>query len=617
MTGNEILSDIVVHNKYARYLGGRRETWPELVMRSAEMHAKKYPQWEKEIYEVFAKYVLPKKIVPSMRSLQFAGKPIELSPNRLYNCAFVAVDNYRAFSETMFLLLGGSGVGFSVQKRHITQLPVITPPRGSHRYVVQDSIVGWSDAIKTLMKAYFFGERRPEFDLNDLRDKGSLLVTSGGRAPGPEPLRECLRKIEGILKKKKYGERLTPIEVFDIQCFIAESVLAGGIRRSATIALFDKEDDQMLTSKTGDWWLENPQRALANISAVLHRKETSKQQFDRIFKMTRASGSGEPGFVWTYDYDMGVNPCVEISIKNCGFCNLTEVNGANLKDEDDLLERVLAATFIGTLQAGYTDFYYLRPEWKRNTEEEALLGVSITGVASMVGYSDAILQTVSKKAVEYNRYLAGELGIRPAKRVTCIKPSGTTSLVLGSSSGIHAWYADFYIRRMRLNKTEALYKYVLEKLPEFVEDDYLRPYDTAVLSIPMRSPEGAVLRSESALSTLVRVLRYAKNWIKPGHTEGLNTHNVSCTVNVQEEEWNDVKEFMWNERDNYTGISLLPYDNGSYQQAPFEEITEEKYRSMSSILASVNIDLTQVIETEDLTDLKGEVACGGGGCEVR
>jgi ribonucleoside-triphosphate reductase len=310
LNGNEILSDIVVHNKYAQYLGGeqRRETWTEIVMRSAEMDAKKYPELESEIYDVYARYVLPKKVVPSMRKLQFAGKPIELSPNRLYNCAFLNMDNYRAFSETMFLLLGGSGVGYSVQSRHVEKLPSISPPKGTIRYVVQDSIIGWADAVKTLMKAYFLGGPKPRFDLRDIRPKGAHLVTSGGKAPGPVPLGDALTKIERVLEGKAYGEKLLPIEVFDIQCFIAEAVLAGGIRRSATICLFDKSDETMLTAKTGEWWITSPQRAMANISAVLHRGETSKKEFQSIFRRTRASGSGEPGFVWTYDYDYGVNP---------------------------------------------------------------------------------------------------------------------------------------------------------------------------------------------------------------------------------------------------------------------------------------------------------------------
>ena len=306
--GKHLLEDIIVYDKYARHIGTRRENWFEIISRVAEMHAKKFPQFESEIYDAFARFVLPKKLVPSMRSLQFAGKPIEISPSRLFNCSYVAIDDYRAFSETMFLLLGGSGVGFSVQMRHIAQLPSIKVPKGSRKYVIQDSRIGFSEAIRTLLKAYFLGRPRPIYNFQEIRPKGSPLKTSGGKAPGPEPLRKCLIKIEELLKEKEPGSKLTSLEVFDIQCYIAESVLAGGIRRSSTIALFDPYDYSMLTAKTGEWYLENPQRAMANISAVLDRKTTDKELFEKVFKMTEASGSGEPGFVFTNDPDMGVNP---------------------------------------------------------------------------------------------------------------------------------------------------------------------------------------------------------------------------------------------------------------------------------------------------------------------
>lgn len=614
MTGNEIMSDVIIHNKYARYIGGRRENWTELVMRTASMHARKYPDIADEIYDIFGRFVLSKKVVPSMRSLQFAGKAVELSPNRMYNCAFVAMDDYHAFSETMFLLLGGSGVGYSVQKRHVSKLPAISPPTRSARYVIQDSIVGWSDAVKRLMKAYFFGEERPEFDFGDIRDKGERLITSGGKAPGPEPLKEALHKIENILRSKNYGERLSPINVFDIQCHIAEAVLSGGIRRSATICLFDKYDRDMLISKSGDWWVSNPQRAMANISAVLHRRETTREEFDTVFGRTRDSGSGEPGFVLTDDYELGVNPCAEISLRSMGFCNLTEVNGGACETYDDLRNAVISATIIGTLQAGYTDFFYLREGWKRNAEHDALLGVSITGIAGLTWVTDEMLEKLGALAIEINEEWAEIIGIRPAERVTTVKPSGTSSLVMGTSSGIHAWYAPYYARRIRLNKNEALYKYLLSEIPDLVEDDVHRPWDTAVLTVGMKAPADAVLRSESALDTFNRVLRYNKKWVASGHRKGLNRHNVSCTINVKPEEWEELGNAMWENRNEYTGISLLPYDNGTYVQAPFEEITPEEYDRLTKLVHK--IDLTNVVEDEDMTDLQGELACSGGACEI-
>lgn len=322
MLSRNILSDITIYNKYAKHLGTRRENWADIVTRTAEMHARKFPELEDKIYEVFATQVLPKKIVPSMRSLQFAGKPIDLSPNRLFNCAYTAIDDYRAFSEIMFLLLGGSGVGFSVQARHISQLPSVVHPRGERRYVVQDNIIGWSEAVRTLMKAYFFGRPKPRYIFDDIREKGMRLITSGGKAPGPIPLKECLYAIENILHSKRIGEKLSSTEVFDIATHIAEAVLAGGIRRSATIGLFDPWDYDMLTAKSGDWYATKPNRAMANISAVLDRRTTTKGEFEKVFRMTEASRSGEPGFIWTNDPDMGVNPCAEISLPSQGFCNL-------------------------------------------------------------------------------------------------------------------------------------------------------------------------------------------------------------------------------------------------------------------------------------------------------
>jgi ribonucleoside-triphosphate reductase len=305
----DILSDVVVYNKYAKHTGQRRETWPEICTRSAAMFAKEYPDLEAEIYQIFGTYVMEKKVVPSMRCLQFAGKPIELSPNRLFNCAFMNMNHYRAFPETMFMLLGGSGVGFSVQRRHVDALPYIQPPLATARYVVQDSITGWADAVKTLVKAYYGMGPRPRFDFSDIREKGSALVTTGGKAPGPAPLKAALEAIEDIFFQKDYGERLSSIEVFDIQCHIAQAVLSGGVRRSATICLFDADDDAMLTAKYGQWWQDNPQRAMANISAVIDKnKGGQRDAYDKIFRILQDSGSGEPGFAFMQDLDMGYNP---------------------------------------------------------------------------------------------------------------------------------------------------------------------------------------------------------------------------------------------------------------------------------------------------------------------
>jgi len=612
-TNQQVLSDIVVWSKYSKYIPQkqRRENWAEIVTRNAEMHMKKFPDLTDLIFEQYM-YVLDKKVVPSMRSIQFAGKPVELMPSRLFNCAYTAIDDYRAFSEIMFLLLGGSGVGYSVQNRHIKQLPPIQPPHHAERYVIQDSIVGWSDAIKRLMKSYFFGTVRPLFDFGDIRQKGARLNTTGGTAPGPEPLKKTLSRIQEILVQKEYGSRLSSVEVFDIICHIAEGVLSGGIRRSATICYFDHDDEKMLASKSGEWWVQHSQRAMANTSVVLDRRRLTAESFQKVFEITRYSKSGEPGFFLTNDPDICGNPCNEISLQNCGMCNLSEIDISTVVDEADLEARLKAATFIGTLQASYTDFWYLRPEWRRRAEDDALIGVSLTGLASLPDWVD--LEKSAQIVKDYNQYYASLIGINPAKRLTTVKPSGTTSLVLGTASGIHAYYAPFYIRRMQLNKSEALYRYVKDKVPELVEDYYLKPSDTAVLSIPIKAPEGSVFRDEGALAMLDRIHTVQTQWIDNGHINGLNKNNVSCTVNVKEDEWDTVSSWMWKNRDSYAGMSLLPYDNGTYKQAPFEEINEATYEELSKHITK--IDLTEIQEEEDQTDLAGEIACGGGACEI-
>ena len=798
------LSDITVFNKYAKFIPekNRRETWFELCRRNMDMHIRKYPHLETEIREVYATQVMPKKVLPSMRSMQFGGRPIELSPVRIYNCAFLPVNDIAAFSETMFLLLSGTGVGYSVQKKDVDALPTVVGCKSdrSRRFAVADSIEGWADAIKILMKAYFLGRDKPIFDYRDIRPKGAMLVTSGGKAPGPEPLKVCLERIEKMLERA-VGRQLKPIEVHDIQCHIADAVLSGGIRRAAMISLFDVDDEEMLTCKSNlrlenwelevtpdgswhghclyngarhditlsDWDYQNltatsalpwyffeQQRGRANNSVVLHRAHTTEEQFKAIWKKVEESQAGEPGIFWTNDYDWGTNPCCltgdtkiiveawgkirEVTIKaltellawepahvirvlsynlkthmrefkpvlaaamtrqnaelvevycgshslrctpdhkiftvqneyveaqyvingktgiidsgetghlqvfkmklredvyditvadnhnffangilvhNCEiglrpnqFCNLCEVNVSDVTDQEDLNRRVRAAAFLGTLQAGYTDFHYLRPIWKETTEKDALLGVSMTGIGS-----GAVLNLDLREAAahvnEENARVAALLGIEPSARSTTVKPSGTTSLVLGTSSGIHAWHNDYYVRRMRVGKNEPLYHYLKENIPELIEDCKFKPHIESVLSVPQKAPEGAIYRTEPYMDLLERVKRFYKHWVMPGYRHGANTHNVSVTVSLKEDEWKGCGEWMWKNRNFYAGISVLPYDGGTYVQAPFEDITEEKFNEMLKHLA--NIDLSKVIETVDITDHKMEPACAGGACEI-
>ena len=614
----DILSDITVHMKYAKYIPelNRRETWEELVTRNKEMHQKKYPKLADDIEDVY-KLVYNKKVLPSMRSLQFSGKPIELSPNRLYNCSYLPIDSIDSFNECMFLLLSGCGVGYSVQQHHIKKLPAIIKPfeKRSRRFVIGDSIEGWSDAIKVLIKAYL-GDKRTskiKFDYSDIRPKGARLVTSGGKAPGPQPLKECLVKIQGILDEKQDGTYLSSLEAHDIVCHIADAVLAGGIRRAALISLFSAYDEEMIACKSGSWWETNPQRGRANNSAVLIRHKITKDFFMNLWKRIELSGSGEPGIYLNNDKDWGTNPCCEIALRPYQFCNLCEVNVSDVADQDELNTRVKAAAFIGTLQAGYTDFHYLREVWRETTEKDALIGVSMTGIASK-----KVLELDMKKAAEMvkreNTRVAKLIGINKAARTTCVKPAGTTSLVLGTSSGIHAWHNDYYVRRLRVGKNEAIYSYLSVHLPELIKDEYFRPHDTAVIEIPQQAPKGSIVRTESAFDLLERVKQVSDEWVKPGHRAGSNTHNVSATISLKEDEWDKAGEWMWNNRDCYNGLSVLPYDGGTYTQAPFEDISKNEYNERMKHLSIVNLE--NVVEMNDNTDLSGELACAGGSCEV-
>ena len=612
--GLETLSQIVTFNKYAKYLPSsrRRETYDEIIMRYLQMMVDKYPHLAGDIMKN-SQYIFDKKVLPSMRALQFAGPAIQKNEARIYNCCYLPVDDYRAFAEIMFLLLGGTGVGYSVQFKHIEKLPEIRKPIKEQKFLVGDSIEGWADAVKHLIGSYLgYRNTKPRFDFSDIRAKGQRLITAGGKAPGPEPLKTCLFELEQILERKANGEKLQTIEVHDMICHIADSVLAGGIRRAALISLFSADDEQMLTCKFGSWWETNPQRGRANNSAVLVRHRVTKEFFLDLWKKIELSYAGEPGIYFTNNPDWGTNPCCEIALRPYQFCNLCEVNVSNVESQEDLNNRVAVAAFFGTLQAGFTDFHYLRPIWKKTTEKDALIGVGMTGIASMEVFKYDLTEA-ARQAELTNIEVSQSLGINRAARITCVKPSGTTSCVLGTASGIHAWHNDFYIRRMQMSKSEDLYKYLNQNHPSLVKDHLLIP-NSAVVEIPIKAPAGSVLRTESALDTLERVKNVSMKWIKPGHIHGDNTHNVSATISIKNDEWINVGEWMWENKEYYNGLSVLPFDGGSYSQAPFEDITEEQYNNLVGHLTS--IDLTKVIEEDDLTSLMDQAACAGGACEV-
>ena len=609
-----IFSDLIIHMKYARYIPAleRRELWPEICARYGAMLTERYPALSNEIQSQL-QFVLDKKVLPSMRAMQFAGAAIERNNSRIYNCAYLPVDDIRAFSEAMFLLLGGTGVGFSVQTDHVENLPPIRKGEKKRRFLVGDSLEGWADCVKVLMKAYFgLSEYIPDFDYSDIRPKGARLVTAGGKAPGPEPLKLCVAHISAILDRKNNGEKLTPLECHDIMCHIANAVLAGGIRRSAMISLFSYHDEEMLTCKFGNWWEVNEQRGRANNSVVLPRESISKEEFFRLWKKIEFSGSGEPGFYFTNHIDWGTNPCCEIALRPFQFCNLCEVNVSDVASQQDLNERAAAAAFFGTLQAGFTNFHYLREIWKTTTESEALIGVGMTGIAS-----GRVLNLDLKETAEIvkkvNLHISNKINIQFAARCTTIKPSGTSSIVLGTSSGIHAWHDAFYLRRIRIGKNEALYEYLKQFHPELLEDDLLNSRQ-AIIRIPQRAPAGSILRSEDVMQLLERIKKFNREWVRKGYRNGSNANNVSATVNIKAHDWQKVGEWMWENKASYNGLSVLPFDNGSYKQAPFEDLTQEDFEKLELCLRDLN--LSNVFEPDDSTDLQAEAACAGGACMI-
>lgn len=685
---SKILSDVTVFSRYAKYdeIKGRRENWSELVDRNKQMHVNKFPHLKDEIENAYV-HVYEKRVLPSMRSIQFGGKAIEVNNSRIYNCSFQHIDTIDSFSETMFLLLAGCGVGYSVQGRHIEKLPPIHKPskKNDRKFLVGDSIEGWADAVKALMKSYMRpNSARIRFDYSAVRPKGSPIKTGGGKAPGPEPLRRALENVRSILENVEDGEQLKSIQIHDILCHLADAVLAGGIRRSAMICLFDMRDKDMLGCKSnfkllshkpvtvnkhdqfgnpinlevrtvdegtgtvykrveityddpaygtrtcesdvseGDisfyldkgtvpWFYVHEQRGRANNSVVFVRhKMRNKQDFMKVLKATEESQAGEPGIFWTNNADLGTNPCGEISLRTNQFCNLCEINASDIVDQADYESRVKAAAFIGTLQASYTDFHYLRDVWRRTTEKESLLGIGMTGIAS-----GKVLQLDMKRAAEVavteNERVAKLVGVNKAARVTTVKPSGTTSCVLGCSSGIHAWHNDFYLRRMRLLKTESLYGYLKLFHPDIIEEDSFNK-NNGILVLPQRAPEGAITRKESAIEQLERMKKVYVEWIVPGNRCGDNTHNVSITVSVRNSEWEEVTEWMWKNKENYAAISLLPHSDHTYHQAPFTDINEEEYNARLAKIYSLDIDAIR--EDQDYTSLAAEAACVNGACQI-
>ena len=594
-------------SKYARWIPEkkRRETWQEAVDRVKQMMLDVYANGDKseevvsiidQAYEDMKK----KKILGSQRALQFGGQPIIKHNARIFNCIASYIDRARFFQECMYLLLCGCGTGFSVQKHHIAKLPnLVKSKNGSKKFVIEDSIEGWSDAVGVLVSSYFDGcDLFPEyngknitFDYSLIRPAGSYLKSSGGKAPGPEPLKKALNSIKKVLDNavKSGLGKIKPIEAYDVVMYSADAVISGGVRRSATICVFSPDDEEMAKAKTGSWFIDNPQRGRSNNSALLLRNETSKEQFVEL--MSSVKEFGEPGFVWSDSTELIVNPCVEIGMwpvdevtGETGWqaCNLSTINCAKIKTEQDFYDACASAAIIGTLQAGFAKFPYLGEVSERIISREALLGVSMTGI--MERHDICLDPEVQKKGAQIvkdtNAKVSKLIGINQAARTTCVKPEGTSSCILGTSSGIHPHHAKRYIRRVQANKMEPIYQYFSQINPRACEESVWSNNDSDdVVAFCVEVPDGSKLKNKvCAIELLEYVMSTQKSWVMNGTNKELCTqpwlvHNVSNTINVKPEEWDAVTDFIYDNRQYFCGVSLLPIaGDKDYAQAPFTTI---------------------------------------------
>jgi ribonucleoside-diphosphate reductase alpha chain len=682
------LQDFIAVSRYARYRPdlSRREVWSEAAERVRNMHLRMFapratsqprrevldglrasgavgPGFESgfgrfasltdEIWTAF-ELVKQRKILPSMRSVQFGGPAIEAAHARLYNCSFSYADRPAFFREAFYLLLCGTGVGFSVQKHHVEKLPAF-PVRGEEmelpvkHVTVPDTIEGWSDAIGSLFDS-FYENTFAEFNFSLVRPRGAPLRTAGGRAPGHLPLKRGIEAVSRILRGAS-GRQLRPIEVYDIIMHLAQAVLSGGVRRSATICLFSPDDAEMANAKTGSWFETNPQRAFSNNSALLDRKSAAKDVFEHLFE--RQKEFGEPGFYFSADKDYGANPCVEIGLhpritatdediprlRALGFkeplapgdvltgwqmCNLSTINGAAPKDRGEFLRLCKYAALLGTLQAAYTDIPYLGPVTRWINQREALLGVSICGILDNpeLLLDPATLEAGAEMVRGSNALFADLVGIRRAARTTCVKPEGTASLLLGTGSGIHPHHARRYFRRVQVNRIDPVYRFFKHANAHMTEKSAYNQATDDVVTFPVEAPEHAITRHDlSALRFLEYVKLVQRHWVEAGcasdaWSPGLH-HNVSNTISVAEHEWDEVSDFIWENRQHFTGIALLTeVGDKTYLQAPREELsTPEDVRKWNA-LAYNPVDYSQMRETSDATALRQELACAGGTCEL-
>ncbi len=660
------LQDYIFISRYARYNDEkrRRETWDEAVTRVAAMHHQHYAsRGDASLHEAIDEAfdcVRRKEVLPSMRSLQFGGAAVFAHEARLFNCSFTHINRVRAFQETLYLLLVGCGVGFSVQKCHVSQLPPLAA-RGHDEdlpvvhHHIDDTIEGWCDALGALLDAYIKGYVI-EFNYSSIRTRGAPLRTSGGKAPGHLPLKRALQNVEDLLREAA-GRRLESIEAYDILMHVAGAVLAGGVRRSATIALFSADDDKMMQAKTGNWFETHPHRSASNNSAVLIRDRATREQFMRLFECQKQFG--EPGFFFADHEDYGANPCVEIGLHPVfqvisrddiaqlqargvhtddagnplrigsrlhGFqmCNLTTINGALVRTPEDFFRAARAASIIGTLQAGYTNVPYLGPVSQMINEREALLGVSICGIMDSphILLDPETLQKAAALVGETNAQFAARLGIRVAARTTCVKPEGTSSLLLGTGSGIHPRHAHRYFRRVQASRMDPVYQWFKQHNPHLCEPSAYGKRTDDVITFPVESPAEALLREDlDAVSFLERVRLVQENWVIPGtnhaaFSPGL-AHNVSNTVTVRDNEWESVATFIWENRSRFTGVALLQFTGDkAYVQAPMEAVQTAADFQRWNLLTYNPVPYTNLREEDDQTKLAEVVACAGGQCEL-